>query len=60
MDAIWAIAFISAEKGLILMKTYTDFSLDHYKFEKYVEEVHAKMQKKPFALFMDGASYHKS
>jgi len=43
MDAIWAIAFISAEKGLILMKTYTDFSLDHYKFEKYVEEVHVKM-----------------
>ena len=59
MDHIWAIAFISAHKGLIHMRTYTN-SLDHCKFEKYVEEVSEKMQKKPFALFMDGASYHKS
>ena len=59
MDYLWAIAFISAEKGLIYVKTYKD-TLNHEKFGKIVEQVHVKMNKQPFTLFMDGAGYHKS
>jgi len=36
MDYLWAIAFISAEKGLIYVKTYKD-TLNHEKFGKIVE-----------------------
>ena len=58
MEALWAIAFISAEKGLIYVKTYKE-SLNNQSFGDHVLQVYNRMGQHPFALFMDGASYHK-
>ena len=42
MNHIWAVAFISAERGLLLVKTYTG-SLDSKGFGNCVEQVYVKM-----------------
>jgi len=42
MEALWAIAFISAEKGLIYVKTYKE-SLNNQSFGDHVLQVYNRM-----------------
>jgi len=57
--AVWAVAFVSAERGLVHVATYTD-EMDSTQFVKFTKQAWVKMGRAPFALFLDGAGFHRS
>ena len=59
IDHVWAVAFVSAERGLVHVETYT-CEMNQDFFYRCVEKAWIKMNRQPFALFLDGASYHRA
>ena len=54
-----AIAFFSAELGLVHMDTYTQ-KLNGEMYAGFIDDCSKKMGRKPFALLMDGHFVHKA
>lgn len=54
-----ALAAVSAEKGLELLRTY-DGPVNSELFSKFLKDLSVIRRKQPFALFMDNASFHKN
>jgi len=59
MPWVTAIAAVSCEQGLEQYRTYNG-AVNSELFADFLNQLSLKHERKPFALFMDQASYHKS
>lgn len=59
IDAVWAVAFVARDKGLVHMATYTG-DLNGEKFTEFATEAQRKIGNQRYALFLDGAPYYRS